>query len=114
MRRTTQKNTRYRTRHRQYKLVTDLLVCLGCVLCFLGHSSSLLVCSCAVLVSQSRMKRVMQPFRAPRSGVDKTQERVHRKDNSAHFKEMERWMDKNLTGEGVVVKASQGIETSPA
>jgi hypothetical protein len=60
------------------------------------------------------MKRVMQPFRAPRSGGDKTQERVHRKDNSARFKEMERWMDKNLTGEGVGVKASKGIETSPA
>ncbi len=46
-----------------------------------------------------------------------TQARVHRKDNSdnsARFKEMERWMDKNLTGEGVGVKASEGIETSPA
>ncbi len=43
-----------------------------------------------------------------------TQARVHRKDNSARFKEMERWMDKNLTGEGVGVKGSEGIETSPA
>ena len=43
-----------------------------------------------------------------------TQARVYRKDNSARFKEMERWMDKNLTGEGVGVKASEGIETSPA
>ena len=43
-----------------------------------------------------------------------TQARVHRKDNSARFKEMERWMDKHLTGEGVGVKASEGIETSPA
>ena len=43
-----------------------------------------------------------------------TQARVHRKDNSARFKEMERWMDKKLTGEGVGVKASEGIETSPA
>jgi hypothetical protein len=42
-----------------------------------------------------------------------TQVRVHRKDNSARFKEMERWMDKNLTGEGVGAKASEGIETSP-
>ena len=31
--------------------------------------------------------------------------RVHRKDNAASFKEMERWMDKNLTGEGVQCKA---------
>jgi hypothetical protein len=60
------------------------------------------------------MKRVMQPFRAPRSGGDKTQERVHRKDNNARFKEMERWMDKNLTGEGVGVKTTEVIETSPA
>ncbi len=59
------------------------------------------------------MKRVMQPFRAPRRGGDKTQERVHRKDNSARFKEMERWMDKNLTGEGVGVKTSEAIEASP-
>ncbi len=56
----------------------------------------------------------MQPFRAPRRGGDKTQERVHRKDNCARFKEMERWMDKNLTGEGVGVKTSEVIETSPA
>jgi hypothetical protein len=60
------------------------------------------------------MKRVMQPFRAPRRGGDKAQERVHRKDNSARFKEMERWMDKNVTGEGVGVKTSEAIETSPA
>jgi hypothetical protein len=58
------------------------------------------------------MKRqAMQPFRAPRSGGDMNQARVHRKDNSARFKEMERWMDKNLTGEGVGVKASEGFET---
>ncbi len=43
-----------------------------------------------------------------------TQVRVHRKDNSARFKEMEVWMEKNLTGEGVGVKASEVIETSPA
>jgi hypothetical protein len=62
-----------------------------------------------------RMKRqVLQPFRAPRSRGDMTQERVHRKDNSARFKEMERWIDKNLTGEGVGVKASEGNEASPA
>jgi hypothetical protein len=30
---------------------------------------------------------------------------VHRKDNSARFKEMDKWMDTNLTGEGVGVKA---------
>ncbi len=28
---------------------------------------------------------------------------THRKDNSARFKEMEKWMNKNLTGEGVGV-----------
>jgi hypothetical protein len=33
--------------------------------------------------------------------------RVHRKDNAANFKEMERWMDKNLTGEGVQCKANK-------
>jgi hypothetical protein len=61
------------------------------------------------------MKRqVMQPFRAPRTRGDKTQERVHRKDNSPRFKEMKRWMDKNLTGEGVGVKVSEGTETSPS
>jgi hypothetical protein len=50
------------------------------------------------------MKRqVLQPFWVPRSREDKTEERVHRKDNSARFKEMEKWMNKNLTGEGVGV-----------
>jgi hypothetical protein len=39
--------------------------------------------------------KVMQPFRPPRAAVD----RVHRKDNSLRFKEMEKWMDRNLTGE---------------
>jgi hypothetical protein len=53
------------------------------------------------------MKRqVLQPFWVPRSREDKTEERVHRKDNSARFKEMEKWMDKNLTGEGVGVKTT--------
>ncbi len=55
----------------------------------------------------NRMKRqVLQPFRAPRSREDKTEERVHRKDNSARFKEIKKWMDKNLTGEGVGVKTT--------
>ena len=57
---------------------------------------------------------VLQPFRAPRSRGEKTEVRVHRKDNSARFKEMERWMDKNLTGEGVAVTAREANEGSPA
>jgi hypothetical protein len=44
-------------------------------------------------------RQVLQPFRAPRNRGDTTQARVHRKDNSARFKEMERWMDRNVTGE---------------
>ncbi len=56
----------------------------------------------------------MQLFRAPRSRGEKTQERVHRKENSARFEEMERWMDKNLTGEGVAVTARETNEASPA
>jgi hypothetical protein len=60
------------------------------------------------------MKRqVLQPFRAPRSRGDTTQERVHRKDNSARFKEMEKWMDKNLAGEGVGVKAKTSATRQP-
>ncbi len=38
----------------------------------------------------------MKPFRAPRSTGEKTQE----KDSSERFKDMERWVDKNLIGEG--------------
>ncbi len=61
------------------------------------------------------MKRqVMKPFRAPRKTGDKTQETVHRKDNSQRFKDMERWMDKNLTGEGRRVKSREAKESSPA
>ncbi len=59
-------------------------------------------------------RQVLQPFRAPRNIGDITQERVHRKDNSARFKEMERWMDKNLTGEGVGSNASQAKKCRPA
>jgi hypothetical protein len=60
------------------------------------------------------MKRqVLQPFRAPRSTGDNTKERVHKKDNSARFKEMGRWMDKNLTGEGRQVKAREADEARP-
>jgi hypothetical protein len=58
--------------------------------------------------------QVLQPFRAPRSAVDMRLATVHRKDNSARFKEMERWMDKNVTGEGVVGKASEAGRASPA
>ncbi len=43
----------------------------------------------------------MKPFRAPRSTVEMRQATVHRKDNSARFKEMEKWMDKNVTEERV-------------
>jgi hypothetical protein len=43
-----------------------------------------------------------------------TQERVHLKDNSARCKEMERWMDKNETGEGVVGNGSETRDASPA
>ena len=43
---------------------------------------------------------IMKPFRAPRSTVEKRQATVHRKDNSSRFKEMEKWMDNNVTGEG--------------
>jgi hypothetical protein len=57
---------------------------------------------------------VLQPFRAPRSRGEKTEVRVHRKDNSARFKEMERWMDKNLTGEGMAVTTREANEGSPA
>ncbi len=44
-------------------------MCLGCVLCFIGHSNCLLVCCCVVLVKKRIMNRQkMQPFRAPRRG----------------------------------------------
>ncbi len=43
-----------------------------------------------------------------------TQVRVHRKDNSARFKDMERWMEKNLTGEGVGAKNRLVIKESQA
>jgi hypothetical protein len=60
------------------------------------------------------MKRqVMKPFRTPRKTGEKTQETVHRKDNSQRFKEMEKWMDNNLTGEGRQVKSSQAKKSSP-
>jgi hypothetical protein len=76
-------------------------------------SWSSVLSSCLVLCCPSinnRMNRqFLQQFRALRNRVDitQTQERVHRKDNSARFKEMERWMDKNLTGEGVGSNASE-------
>jgi hypothetical protein len=57
---------------------------------------------------------VLQPFRAPRRRGEMTQVRVHGKDNSARFKEMERWIDKNLTGEGVAVTTREANEGSPA
>ncbi len=41
----------------------------------------------------------MKPFRAPRKRGETTQVTVHRKDNSQRFKDMEKWMNKNLTGE---------------
>ncbi len=75
--------------------------------------SSCLVFYCPSI--NNRMNRqVLQPFRAPRNRGDTTQARVHRKDNSAHFKEMERWMDKNLTGEGVGSKVSEAKKGRPA
>ncbi len=43
-----------------------------------------------------------------------TGERVHRKDNSARFKDKERWLDKKLTGESVGLQASKVIEARPA
>jgi hypothetical protein len=47
------------------------------------------------LSHSDRMKdKVMRHFRASRVAV----EIVDRKDNSARFKEMKKWMDKNLTG----------------
>ncbi len=55
----------------------------------------------------------MKPFRAPRKTGDKTQETVHRKDNSQRFKNVERWMDKNLTGKGRRVKSSEAKAFSP-
>ncbi len=57
---------------------------------------------------------VLQPFRPPRRRGEKTEVQVHRKDNSARFKEMERWMGKNLTGEGVAVTAREANEGSLA
>ena len=50
-------------------------------------------------------KNLMKPFRAPRSSVDMRDSTAHRKDNSARFKEMEKWMDKNVTGEGAKTSA---------
>jgi hypothetical protein len=57
----------------------------------------------SIFLSRTSMKgKVMAPFRAPREGEgskqDKTKEFVRRKDNSRHFKEMEKWTDKHLTG----------------
>ena len=43
-----------------------------------------------------------KPFRKPRqvgANVENIQRTGHRKDYSRQFKEMERWMDKNVTGE---------------
>jgi hypothetical protein len=53
----------------------------------------------------------MKPFRAPRSTVEMRQATVHRKDNSARFKEMEKWMDKNVTGEGAKTSPVQSCKT---
>jgi hypothetical protein len=57
-------------------------------------------------------KKVMKPFRAPRSTVEMRQSTV-RKDNSARFKfkEMEKWMDKNVTGEGAKTSLVQSGST---
>jgi len=60
----------------------------------------------------NRMKKqVMKPFRAPRRTVEMRQSPVHRKDNSARFKEMEKWMDKNVTGEGGKTSPVQSCAT---
>ncbi len=56
-------------------------------------------------------KQIMKPFRAPRSTVEMRQVTVHRKDNSARFKEMEKWMDKNVTGEGAKTSQVQSCKT---
>jgi hypothetical protein len=56
-------------------------------------------------------KQIMKPFRAPRSTVEMRQATVHRKDNSARFKEMEKWMDKNVTGEGAKTSPVQKSKT---
>ncbi len=53
----------------------------------------------------------MKSFRAPRSTVEMRQATVHRKDNSARFKEMEKWMDKNVTGEGAKTSPVQKSKT---
>jgi hypothetical protein len=58
-------------------------------------------------------KQVMKPFKAPRKTGDKTQVTVHRKDNSQRFKDMEKWMDKNLTGEGRQVKPHKDKQARP-
>jgi hypothetical protein len=56
-------------------------------------------------------KQIMKPFRAPRSTVEMRQATVYRKDNSARFKEMEKWMDKNVTGEGAKTSPVQKRKT---
>jgi hypothetical protein len=57
-------------------------------------------------------KQVMKPFRAPRTvEIEMRQSTVHRKDNSARFKEMEKWMDKNVTGEGAKTSPVQSGST---
>jgi hypothetical protein len=56
-------------------------------------------------------KPIMKPFRAPRSTVEMRQATVHRKDNSARFKEMEKWMDTNVTGEGAKTSPVQSGST---
>jgi len=60
-----------------------------------------------------------KPFRKPRqvgANVENIQRTGHRKDYSRQFKEMERWMDKNVTGEAKtndVDKRAMLEETTP-